>query len=444
MMKRFAIAVGLAAWLAVPAARQDEKLLRFADSRVVTTWNEIAYEIAFDPNNPTQWFTAVRTFTLMHLAMHDALNAVAPFYDVYAFHDREDPQPLQDPSALRERELRADPIVAAAQAAHDVLLSQIPGQQSRLDQALAEWLSPASDGRLKARGIEIGQRAAAAVLAKRNGDGWDVQGSYEFRAGIGDYQTTPPWKGFVLQPGFAQARPFGLASPDRWRPAPQPAIDSQQYADAFNEVKTYGRIDSMRRTPDQTAYAVWWMEFELGLMNRLARTLVRQRQLPLWQTARLFALLHMSIADGGVATWDAKFHYNHWRPYTAIRRGADDGNPKTEADAQWEALRPAPPFPEYPSGHAMGCGMSFEIFTSTFGDGIAFTMESATAPPGMPTRSFKSFSHADAECSDSRVMLGFHYRYAVDAGRKLGHLVARDIVEHHLRQRRTPAGKHPD
>ena len=92
----------------------------------------------------------------------------------------------------------------------------------------------------------------------------------------------------------------------------------------------------------------------------------------------------------------------------------------------------------------MGCGSSFEVFTSTFGDATAFTMESATAPPGMPTRSFKSFSQADAECSDSRVMLGFHYRYAVDAGRKLGHLVARDIVEHHLRQRRTPAGKHPD
>ena len=341
MMRRFAIAAGVAAWLAVPAARQDEKLLRSEDSRVVTTWNEIAYEIAFDPNNPARWFHAVRAFTLMHLAMHDAVNAIVPVYQFYAFHDREHPQPLQaseHPSVLRERELRADPIAAAAQAAHDVLVSQVPGQQSKLDQALAEWLSQVSDGGLKARGIELGQRAAAAVLAKRNGDGWDVQGSYEFRAGIGDYQTTPPWKGFVLQPGFAQARPFGLASPDRWRPAPQPAIDSQQYADAFNEVKTYGRVDSARRTPDQTAYAVWWMEFELGSMNRLARTLVRQRQLHLWQTARLFALLHMSIADGGVATWDAKFHYNHWRPYTAIRRAADDGNPKTEADARVGSL----------------------------------------------------------------------------------------------------------
>ena len=322
-----------------------------------------------------------------------------------------------------------------------MLASQVPGQQARLDRALAEWLSPVSDSRLKAHSIELGQRAAAAVLAKRKGDGWDVQGSYQFRAGIGDYQTTPPWKSFVLQPAFAQARPFGLASPDRWRPAPPPTIDSQQYADAFNEVKTYGRVDSMRRTPDQTAYAVWWMEFEIGSMNRLARTLVRQRGLHLWQTARLFALLNMSIADGGVATWDAKFHYNHWRPYTAIRRAADDGNPRTEADAQWEPLRTTPPFPDTPRATPWAAALRSRFLASTFGDGTVFTMDSTTAPPGMPTRSFKSFSQADQECSDSRVMLGFHYRYATDAGRKLGHLVARDIVDHHLRQRRTSAGE---
>ena len=143
MMRRFAIAVGLAVWLVVPAAGQEEKLLRFEDSRVVTTWNEIAYEIAFDPNNPTQWFTSVRTFTLMHLAMHDAVNAVAPFYHFYAFNDREQPQ-LQEsdePSVLRERELRGHPIAAAAQAAHDVLVSQVPGQQARLDRVLADLLS---------------------------------------------------------------------------------------------------------------------------------------------------------------------------------------------------------------------------------------------------------------------------------------------------------------
>lgn len=441
MTKCVAIAVGLIAWLSVPAAQQewpepDTSLLPAPgfiaaqrpseDGRVVSTWNEIAFENAFDPDDPTKWFTAIRTFTMMHLAMHDAVNAVVPVYQSYE---------------LREREPRAHPIVAAAQAAHDVLASQVPGQQAVLDQRLAEWLSPVPNGPAKKRGIALGQRAAAAILAKRVGDGWDVQGTYEFKTGIGEYQTTPPFNGFVLQPGLAQARPFALHSVERWRPDPPPAIGSAEYAAAFNEVKTFGRLDSQRRTPDQTGYAVWWMEFELGSMNRLARALVVRRGLNLWQTARLFALLTMTGADGAIVTWDAKFHYNHWRPYTAIRQAAEDGNSATEPDAQWEPLRPTPPFPEYSSGHAMGCATSFEVFKRTFGDKTPFTLQTTTAPPGMPTRSFASFSQADAECSSSRVMLGIHYRYGVDAARKLGHGVAREIMERHLRPRSAGGGK---
>jgi hypothetical protein len=440
MRRSLAIAAGVAAWLSVPSAQQEwlepETTVLGApgfttasrrpplDGRVVTTWNEIAYENAFDPNDPTKWFAATRTFTMMHLAMHDAVNAVVPLYHSYGF---------------REREPRAHPIVAAAQAAHDVLVSQVPGQQATLDRRLAECLAKTPDGPAKKRGIDLGQRVAAEILAKRAGDGWDVQGTYEFKTGIGEYQTTPPFNGFVLQPGLAQARPFALTSIDRFRPDPPPGIDSPRYAAAFDEVKTYGRVDSQRRTPDQTGYAVWWMEFELGSMHRLARALVARRGLTLWQTARLFALLTMSGADGAIVTWDAKYHYNHWRPYTAIRQAGDDGNPGTEPDAQWEPLRPTPPFPEHSSGHAMACGTSFEVFRGTFGDKTPFTLRTTTAPPDMPTRSFATFSQADAECSSSRVMLGFHYRYAVDAGRKLGHAVAREVMEHHLRPR-SPSG----
>ncbi len=344
-------------------------------------------------------------------------------------------------TGFRERAPRAHAVVAAAQAAHDVLVSQVPGQQARLDQLLAVWLSPVPDGPAKKRGIEAGQRAAAAILAMRAGDGWDVQGTYEFKQGIGEYQTTPPFDGFVLQPGFAQARPFAMASPDRWRPGPPPAIDSAEYAAAFNEVKTYGRVDSTLRTPDQTGYAVWWMEFELGSMNRLAAALVKRRALNLWQSARLFALLSLALADAAITTWDAKFHYNHWRPYTAIRQAGEDGNPATEPDATWEPLRPTPPFPDYPSGHATGCAAAFEVFRRTFGDKTPFTLRTTTAPPGMPTRSFASFSQAAAECADSRVRLGFHFRYATDASLKTGQRVARDIVENHLRPRWPSADK---
>jgi hypothetical protein len=389
----------------------------FFDNTVVVAWNQLAYDIAF-AEDQFLTFKGVRAFSMMHIAMHDALNAVIPGYAQYAHF---------------ERDFFAHPIAAAAQAAYDVLLSQYPGQQATLDAELADWLSQTPDGPRKARATALGQQASAAIIAMRAGDGWDFQGSYAFRTGIGEYQTTPPWDGFVLQPGFRYATPFGLASQEQFRPPPPPAMDSAEYAAAYTEVKDYGRVDSTVRTPDQTGYAVWWMEFTEGSMNRLARHLVTHRHMHLWHAARLFALLNMSMFDGYVAVWDAKFHYNHWRPYTAIREAGSDGNSATEPDPMWESLRPAPPFPEYASAHSTVCNTSFEIFKRIFGDQIAFTMDTTTAPPDMPTRSFIRFSQASAECADSRVMLGFHFRYATDHGKKLGRRVARYLFMTHLR-----------
>ena len=183
-------------------------------------------------------------------------------------------------------------------------------------------------------------------------------------------------------------------------------MGTREYAEAYNEVKSFGRVDSPVRTPDQTGYAVWWTEFTEGSLNRLARQLVAQRTIHLWRATRLFALLNMSMFDGYLANWDSKYEYNHWRPWTAIREADRDGNPATEPDSGWEPLRPTPPFPEYVSAHAAVCGASFETLAGTFGDHVSFTMKTTTAPPEMPARSFRSFSAAAAECADSRVRLG--------------------------------------
>lgn len=141
-------------------------------------------------------------------------------------------------------------------------------------------------------GVALGQQAARAILSLREGDGWDVPGTYTFQAGPGAYQNTPPWNGFVAQPGFRFAKPFGFETPEQFRPPPPPALHSTAYAAAYNEVKDFGRKDSSVRTPDQTGYA-WWMEFAEGSVNRLARRLVADRHLHLWRAARLFALLNM-------------------------------------------------------------------------------------------------------------------------------------------------------
>ena len=163
---------------------------------------------------------------------------------------------------------------------------------------MRSWLSQIPDGPPQSRGITLGRQSAAAILALRAGDGWDFQGTYTFSNAIGAYQTTPPWNGFVFQPGFRYAKPFGLRTPDQFRPAPPPRLDSAEYAAAYNEVKDFGRVDSAVRTPDQTLYAIWWMEFAEGSVNRLARQLVTQRKTHLWQAARMFALLNMSLFDG--------------------------------------------------------------------------------------------------------------------------------------------------
>ena len=250
--------------------------------------------------------------------------------------------PLYRQYAYRCHEPGAHPIAAAAQAAYDVGVSQYPDQQAKLDAELARWLSQIPDTPHKARGIAVGRQSAAAILALRVNDGWDYQGTYTFSNEPGAYQTTPPWNGFVLQPGFRYAKPFGLRSPDQFRPGPPPRLDSAEYAAAFNEVKDFGRVDSVVRTLDQTLYAVWWLEFAETSVNRLARQLATQRRTHLWQASRMFALLNMSLYDGYIAIFDSKYEYNHWRPYTAIRQAALDGNPATVADPELGATPTRP------------------------------------------------------------------------------------------------------
>jgi hypothetical protein len=176
--------------------------------RVVAAWNELAHDIAF-AEDQFLTFKGQRALAMMHLAMHDAINSIVPVYRRYAYAG-----PL----------VIAHPVAAAAQGAHEVLLSQYPDQQRRLAAELAVWLGPIAGSPLRERGIGVGRAAAAAILERRADDGWDLPGSYEFRNGAGQYQTTPPWNGFVAQPGFRFAKPFAPVVHTRLRPAPPPPL----------------------------------------------------------------------------------------------------------------------------------------------------------------------------------------------------------------------------
>ena len=195
------------------------------------------------------------------------------------------------------------------------------------------------------------------------------------------------------------------------------------------------------RTADQTEIGLFWIESSPLAWNRLARTLSASRSLDLWENARLFGLLNLAMADGYIATVEAKYHYNFWRPITAIQLGDTDSNPDTSGVPDWTPLQPTYPFPDHDSGHAVQGGAAAEIFKHVFGtDDVAFTACSTTVGPGLTCadatpvfRSYSSFTEAAEENAASRIYIGIHFRRAVDEGVQHGRKIAAYAVHQVLK-----------
>ncbi len=391
-------------------------------SDVVVDWSRIVFEAAMTDDGFVS-FMGPRNQAMMHIAMHDALNAIEPRFDQYAYFGRSH---------------GADPIAAAAKAAHDVLVAVYPAQQATLDAELATWLATVSNGSGKTKALTLGAKAAAAIVALRQNDGTNVDlfsPNYTPGTQPGDYQFVPPYD-FAFAEDLRYATPFGLKSPKQFRVPAPPALTSRTYAKSYNEVKSVGAINSTTRTTDQSNYANWWYESaEIG-WARVARVTTTSEELELWRAARMFALIHMTVYDGYVAGWDSKYHWDFWRPYTAIRAGNTDGNPSTVKDTTWHSYLETPPVPDYPSTHSvLGAGAA-EVLKRCFGtDHVPFSMESLTALPANPVRSFNTFTRAANENADSRVRAGIHFRFATEQGKALGRTVGSYIVNHHLQRR---------
>lgn len=408
------------------------------DAEVLIAWNDRVLAIAVAEDRLLT-LKGVRTAAMMHIAIHDALNSIRGRYSTYA-------------SSARSPD--ADPVVAAAQAAYEVIVSEYPDQEAVLQAELQKWTSKASSERARRSARDLGKSAAAGILTKRRGDRWNSEAKYAWHpmapgvyAEFREHSGTP--EGFVFGAGWADARPFALLRADQFRVPPPPAIESAEYTAAFNEVKEVGAFQSSVRTPDQTHLAMWWKDFVESSHNRLARDLTAERHLDLWPAARMFALLNMNIFDAYVASFDNKFFYNHWRPYTAIRWAANDGNPRTEPDVEWNNThRHTYPFPSYPSAHGTACAAAMKAFQSTFGDRMSFTMRtpevdasgplSEKIPMNPETRSFGSFSDAAMECAMSRVYLGIHFRYDSTEGNTLGQRIGDYSASRYLRPTQTP------
>lgn len=410
-----------------------------------------------------------RAMAIIHLAMYDAVVALSDrehtsFSGIAATSD-----------AARSDTTRA---VAIAQAAHDTLAVLFPSQSAKFDQLLAEDLTRlrATD-RAAAAGIDLGRRVAAAVLAARADDG---SNHAEPRIGVDFFPSTRPgkWRAdpisqipLALGARWGSVKPFVLRSGDQFRAAPPPALDSAEYARAFEEAKRVGgdgTVTPSVRSGLQTTTGIFWaydgtpsLCAPPRLYNQIATTIADQMNSGLIERARLLALVNVAMADTAIAVWESKYRYQVWRPVTGIREadagsgpsGLGDGNAATLGDPTFTPLgAPAsnlsgpnftPPFPAYPSGHAAFGAAMFQMLRNIYGtDQIAFTfvsdefngetVDNSGQPRPLETRRFASLSQAEEENGQSRIYLGIHWAFdktaAIAQGRRVANYAFRNAL----------------
>jgi hypothetical protein len=392
-------------------------------SSTILKWNTIALETMAGPTYDPM--IASRIFAMVHIAMHDAMNSIDPVYDTYLHH------PVQK---------KADPVAAVSAAAYAVLVETFPKKKESLDAALANATSWVKSAEARKAGIDLGTLIGKATVAHRAKDGAFQHPVAEINNPKvpGMYQPVPPTP-FVYTPFWATLPTFALESPYQFRVAPMAALASEEYARHFNEVKAKGAKVNSTRTAEETTIAKFWYEFsEIG-WNRIAATLAADKNLDAHATARLLALVNMALADSYIAGWDSKFFYNFWRPYTAIRAAATDGNALTTQDDNWEPLLNTPPVQDYPSTHSVLGSAAATVLAELLGGKTAFTMTSTSAEPANSSRSFANVWQAAVENADSRIFAGLHFRFSCDQGLDMGKKIGTWVHQTQLRPKTVPS-----
>ena len=420
---------------ASPSAARTDAVLR---------WNENAGRAAkaacLNPDGNA--LAEARMYAMVQIAVHDAVNAIHRRSRPYAYD-------VLAPGGTSSS-------AAVAAAARDVLVAVIgqlqepgvcvPRGLATVEADYAAALDEIPDNQPKARGIAVGQAAARAILALRANDGSDtllVDPAYPQGSMPGEFKFVPGIP-FAFAPRWGEVMPFVLSASSQFRSGPPFPVDSSDYADDFNEVKSLGGdgvTTPSARTPEQTEIALFWVESSPLAWNRIARGIAARANLDLNDNARLFGLLNMALADGYIASWEGKYHYNFWRPVTAIQEADTDGNPNTSADPGWTPLHFTYPMPDHDSAHSVEGGAAAEVLKRVFGtDRIRFRNCSMTLPAGQTCddarpklRSFRSLTEAANENGLSRILVGIHFRRAVEEGIEHGRNIGRRAVELFMR-----------
>ncbi len=376
---------------------------------VITDWNEKAVAlVAKHRMLPPQ---AERVIASVHVAMFDAVNSIAPRYRPYLV--------LATPPKGGSKE------AAAAVAAGTVLAGLIPEETEALNTAMASYLATISQGAAKSDGIKIGQDVAARIVAERKVDGSDAPDAYRPKTRPGMYVPTP----ITASSMWPNVKPFAMTSPSQFRPAPPIALKSDEWAADYNEIKSLGGKSGSKRTPRQTEDGHFWLITGPVSYYPILRQLVAAKSMDLVDSARFMALASTAVADTFVAVFDAKYHYDFWRPITAIRNGDIDENPATELDPTWQPIDNTPMHPEYPCAHCISSAAVAAVVESVLGsaDIPEVSMTSPTAP-GVTHRWTDVWAYAD-EVALARIYAGFHYRFSTRVGQNMGRDIGRYVVQ---------------
>lgn len=430
------VGVALLGALSVPNA--VAKPATKTDASEVTHWNQVAVSTLGaipGPNGGAPPAFAIN-MGMVQGAVYDAVNAIGPMQ--------------HRPYLLNRRTgARASVDAAVATAAYDVLASLVstaperapfpgrPGLLSNLSSAYAASLDAIDDDSFKRQGISVGHAAAQAMLTARQDDGRFGPSPWVSNPAPGHWQPLAPGGVPALDPTpwAGDVTPFLIESSSQFRSAPPPALDSPQWAAEFNEVKRLGRATGSTRTDEQTYIAKWWQSAPILSWNEVARQLITRTDLDAATSARLLALQNLSGADAAINCWNDKYHFDFWRPWNAIPRALEDGNPATEPDATWTALITAP-YPEWTSGHNCLDAANVTVLRMFFGDdpvGGPFQITSTFVNPGGPgVRTFNTFTEPLTELIEARIWAGLHYRSADVQGQALGRSVANYGAAHHF------------
>ena len=404
----------------------------------VLVWNQHAYdELILGPVAP--WKSPVVSalhLAMVHGAIYDGVNAITGGYEPY----------LVAPAVADATDSED---AAAAAAGYQVLLdilkpplileADVPTVTARLQGYYDASLTAISNAGVSQSsidgGVAVGNAAAQAMIAERTGDGRYGDPSFDVGFDVGEWRPLAEglagnnfyWVGQVVPFLVPDAAMFGTRGPN--------AVTSAKYTREFNRVKSLGAIDSTTRRADQTAMALFWADHAIGMWTRIFRQLSVANELSTAENARYFGMLYLTVGDAVIACNLDKAKWGFWRPTTAIREAATDGNPLTEADATWESLNPVPPYPEHPSGHNCGSWSIVETLKDFYGTNRMTFDATRTFPqpgPAPITRTFTRFTQAGREILRARVFGGLHFWTAEAQGARLGRRLANFRQAHHF------------